>query len=59
MPRDYRVAIRGVALLATLGSLLIATKMFLGYEAAEGGVALLATLEIGRASCRERVCLAV
>ncbi len=38
MPRDARVAIRGVALLATLGSLLIATKMFLGYEAAEAGV---------------------
>jgi len=37
MPRDARVAIRGVALLATLGSLLIATKMFLGYEAAEAG----------------------
>jgi hypothetical protein len=29
---------RGVALLATLGSLLVATKMFLGYEAAEAGV---------------------
>ena len=37
-PRNYRVVFRGVALLATLGSLLIATKMFLGYEAAEAGV---------------------
>ena len=33
-PRNYRVVFRSVALLATLGSLLIATKMFLGYEAA-------------------------
>ena len=37
-PRNYRVVFRGVALLATLGSLLLATKMFLGYEAAEAGV---------------------
>ncbi len=37
-PRSYRVVFRGVALLATLGSLLVATKMFLGYEAAEAGV---------------------
>jgi len=36
-PRNYRAVFRGVALLATLGSLLIATKMFLGYEAAEAG----------------------
>ena len=37
-PRNYRVVFRGVALLATLGSLLLATKMFLGYEAAEAGI---------------------
>jgi len=37
-PRNYRVVFRGVALLATLVSLLLATKMFLGYEAAETGV---------------------
>jgi NADH-quinone oxidoreductase subunit M len=36
-PRNYRVVFRGVALLATLGSLLLATKMFLGYAAAETG----------------------
>jgi NADH-quinone oxidoreductase subunit M len=37
-PRSYRVLFRGVALLATLGSLLLATTMFLGYPAAEAGV---------------------
>jgi NADH-quinone oxidoreductase subunit M len=36
-PRNYRVVFRGMALLATLGSLLLATKMFLGYAAAETG----------------------
>ena len=37
-PRNYRVVFRGVALLATLVSLVLATKMFLGFEAAEAGV---------------------
>ena len=37
-PRNYRVVFRGVALLATLGSLLLATKMFLGYDSATAGV---------------------
>ncbi len=37
-PRDYRVVFRGVALLATLGSLVLATMMFLGFESAEAGV---------------------
>lgn len=37
-PRNYRVVFRGVALVATLGSLVLATAMFLGYNAAEAGV---------------------
>lgn len=37
-PRSYRVVFRAVALLATLGSLLLATKMFLGFNAAEVGI---------------------
>ena len=36
-PRNYRVVFRAVALLATFGSLLLATKMFLGFDSAAAG----------------------
>jgi NADH-quinone oxidoreductase subunit M len=37
LPRNFRFVIRVVALAATLGSLLLATKLFLGFDAAEAG----------------------
>jgi len=38
IPRNYRFVIRVVALAATLASMLLATKLFLGFNAAEAGV---------------------
>jgi NADH-quinone oxidoreductase subunit M len=38
IPRNYRFVIRVIALLATLGSLLLATKMFVSFDSASAGV---------------------
>jgi NADH-quinone oxidoreductase subunit M len=38
IPANYRFVIRVIALLATFGSLLLATRMFLGFDAASAGV---------------------